>query len=76
MQAGRCDNTISVFIYINCDDGSIADGEREIALFAEGQEQIFAQTPIEERADTFVDADHLEVGKFTSLREWRLGGGD
>ena len=45
MQAGRCDDTISVFIHIDGDYGAIADGEREVALLAEGQEKVFTQAP-------------------------------
>ena len=75
IQTGAGDDAVARLIEVNEDDNFLAD-PWWFGHLAEGEKQVFGETPVEEGADVAVDADNLERGEFAYFSERRFGGRD
>ncbi|MFM1945084.1 MAG: hypothetical protein RI897_4066 [Verrucomicrobiota bacterium] len=59
VESGAGDDAVGFGVEADADDDVMADAEGAI-LFAEGEEQVFGESPVEEGAGVWVDTDDLE----------------
>jgi hypothetical protein len=67
-------NAVRLHVETDIDNHALSSAHWEM-LFAEGQQQILGQAPVEERSDVLIHADDFQIRKLANHRERRFGGG-
>ncbi len=69
------DETIGAWVDVDVDDDGVAWGD-VAGLFADGEEEVFIETPVEPCAHAWGVVGDLEAGKLAGHDEGSAGGGD
>lgn len=75
VEAHGGDEALAAGVDVDVDEGEVADGE-VVGLFADGEEEVLAEAPVEEGAGAGVVVDDGEGGEIAGLGEGGGGGGD
>lgn len=75
MEPGTGDDAVGFGVEADADDDVMADAEWAV-LFAEGEEEVFGEAPVEEGAGFGVDTDDAEGGVLADFGDGVFGGGD
>ena len=75
VEAHGSSEALAAGVDVDVDEREVTDG-KVVGLFADGEEQVLAEAPVEEGAGAWVVVDHGEGGEFAGLGEGGGGGGD
>ena len=75
VEAHGGDEAIGAWVDVDVDDDGVAWGD-VAGLFADGEEEVFIETPVEPRADAWGVVGDLEACELAGHDEGRAGGGD